>query len=63
VLSDGLVEASLLAADAWQRRGVATFMLARELGSACWTGARVAAFVVLAPSCDQEVLRCGRTPR
>jgi GNAT superfamily N-acetyltransferase len=45
IVADGLVEVGLLAADRWQRRGVATSLLAAELTSPRWAGWTVLADV------------------
>jgi GNAT superfamily N-acetyltransferase len=60
VVGDGLVEASLLVADAWQRRGVATHLLDSELGRERWAGWTVRASVQ--PD-NRAIRRLLRTPR
>jgi GNAT superfamily N-acetyltransferase len=45
VVDEGVVEASLLVADAWQRRGVATGLLTHELRRPAWAGWTVRATV------------------
>jgi hypothetical protein len=45
VVHDGEVEASLLVADSWQRRHVASSLLTTELGRPRWTGWTVCATV------------------
>jgi GNAT superfamily N-acetyltransferase len=45
IVADGLVEVGLLAADRWQRRGVATSLLAAELTRPRWAGWTVLADV------------------
>ena len=45
IVADGLVEVGLLVADRWQRRGVATSLLAAELTGPTWAGWTVLADV------------------
>ena len=45
VVDEGVVEASLLVTDAWQRRGVATGLLTHELRRPMWAGWTVRAMV------------------
>ncbi|HEY2725023.1 MAG TPA: N-acetyltransferase [Pseudonocardiaceae bacterium] len=57
VLADGLVEAGVLVADAWQRRGVAGLLIATELGSGRWAGWTVRATVQPDNRAMRELLR------
>jgi hypothetical protein len=57
------VEASLLVADAWQRRGVATGLLAHELGRPAWAGWTVRATVQPDNGAVRQLLRNPRWGR
>jgi GNAT superfamily N-acetyltransferase len=60
VVRDGLAEAGLLVADAWQRRGVGSFLLNVELGRRRWAGWTVRSVVQHDNVAVRQLLRTQR---